>query len=186
MSTLKKLSIATAGAIVVATGLAAETAQAITFTSTPHTSTSDPNGCVTGVSGATAINFNGGTAPSSGFATYSYPNGTTLVRSTGVSGTAAPPYGDTSQYLSIGPSPNASPVTITFQSSVNYFGLYWGSIDSFNQISFYKNASDTTALNTFSGTDILNTASGAQTNITRIGMSISIPQLLTTIFKKWF
>ena len=163
MSNLKKLSIATVGAVFVATGLAAKSAQALNYSSTPHDGNCTTNGCVTSVSGATTIDFNGGTVPSSGFATFSYPNGTTLVRSTNVANTAAAPIGDSSPYLSIGPSPNASPVTVTFQSPVNYFGLYWGSIDSFNQISFYKNASDTTASATYSGTTILSTASGAQT-----------------------
>ncbi len=145
-----------------ATALAADTAQAITLDTTLHTSACDPDGCKTSVSGATTIDFNGGTAPSTGFASYSYSGGT-LVRSGGVANVAAPPYGDTSPYVSIGPSPNASPVTITFQSPLDYFGLYWGSTDNYNSISFYKNVGDANPVQTFTGSDVRADANGGQT-----------------------
>lgn len=162
MNNLKKLSIATAGAIFVTTVTTTNRVLALALNSTPHTGVCDPNGCVTSIIGATTINFNDGTAPSSGFATYSYPSGTTLVRSTNESGIAAAPLGDTTPYVSIGPSPNASPVNITFQAPLDQFGLYWGSTDSYNSISFFRNLTDTTAFATYSGTAITPAADGNQ------------------------
>ena len=44
---------------------------------------------------------------------------------------------DTSDYLSVGAN---SSETITFASEQNAFGLYWGSIDTYNTISFYNGA----------------------------------------------
>lgn len=162
MGTLTNLSISTAGVIFVATVLAADHVLAFTFNSKAHTLACDPNGCVTSISGATTIDFNDGTAPSSGFATYSYPSGTTIVRSTGQANVAAPPLGDTTPYVSIGPSPNASPVNITFEAPLDQFGLYWGSVDAYNSISFFRNLTDTTAFITYGGTAIIPTADGSQ------------------------
>jgi fibronectin-binding autotransporter adhesin len=42
---------------------------------------------------------------------------------------------DTSQYLSVGAN---GAETISFASEQNAFGLYWGSVDSFNKIAFYN------------------------------------------------
>ena len=57
------------------------------------------------------------------------------------SGVTAPPYvgpshggQDTTNYLSIG---GGGSETITFTSEKNSFGLYWGSLDSYNSIKFY-------------------------------------------------
>jgi fibronectin-binding autotransporter adhesin len=47
----------------------------------------------------------------------------------------APGQQDTSHYLSVGS--NASE-TISFAAEQNAFGLYWGSVDSFNKIDFYN------------------------------------------------
>ena len=56
-------------------------------------------------------------------------------------GVTAPPYvgpshggQDTTNYLSIG---GGGSETITFNSEKNTFGLYWGSLDSYNSIKFY-------------------------------------------------
>jgi fibronectin-binding autotransporter adhesin len=60
----------------------------------------------------------------------------------------APGQQDTSHYLSVGS--NASE-TISFAAEQNAFGLYWGSVDSFNKIDFY-NGNKLVA--TYSGADI--------------------------------
>ncbi|CCD91116.1 conserved hypothetical protein [Bradyrhizobium sp. ORS 375] len=56
----------------------------------------------------------------------------------GSSPVSAAPYmadgADRTNYLSIG---NHAQETITFDSAKNSFGLYWGSVDSYNSISFY-------------------------------------------------
>jgi len=57
----------------------------------------------------------------------------------GSSPVSAAPYmdggADQTDYLSIG---NHAQETITFDSAKNSFGLYWGSVDSYNSISFYN------------------------------------------------
>ena len=59
-----------------------------------------------------------------------------------------PGHADTTNYLSIGA--NASE-TITFTAEQNEFGLFWGSVDTFNTISFY-NGSQLVA--SYSGADV--------------------------------
>ena len=56
---------------------------------------------------------------------------------------------DTTNYLSIGGN---SHETITFASEKNTFGLYWGSLDSYNTIKFYDG---TTLVASYTGDDIL-------------------------------
>jgi VCBS repeat-containing protein len=55
---------------------------------------------------------------------------------------------DTTNYLSIG---GGAAETITFAQMENSFGLYWGSVDSFNTIDFYNG---TTLVASFSGSEI--------------------------------
>jgi hypothetical protein len=70
------------------------------------------------------------------------------------SATAAPFVGplpgsqDTTKYLSIG---GGGAETITFASEKNAFGLYWGSLDSYNTIKFYDG---TTLVASYTGNDI--------------------------------
>lgn len=146
MKILKKLSIATAGAVVVAIAIADQAAQAITFNSTAYSSGAcgTTNGCTSSQTGATTIDFNSGSAPTTGFARYSLPSRAAVGTNPLPNATA--PTGDTSPYLAIGGPVNnlgaviggTTTVTIDFSSSLDYFGLYWGSIDSTNSISFYN------------------------------------------------
>ena len=55
---------------------------------------------------------------------------------------------DTTKYLSIGGNGTE---TITFASEKNAFGLYWGSLDSYNSIKFYDGA---TLVASYTGNDI--------------------------------
>lgn len=55
---------------------------------------------------------------------------------------------DTSKYLSIG---GGASETISFATEKNAFGLYWGSVDSYNTIKFY---SGTTLVASYTGADI--------------------------------
>jgi VCBS repeat-containing protein len=59
-----------------------------------------------------------------------------------------PGHTDTTNYLSIGAH---SSETITFASEQNEFGLYWGSADSFNTVSFYDGNN---LVASYSGTDV--------------------------------
>lgn len=150
MITLRKLSMSTARAIIVATTLAAGNVQAFSFSTTPYSSACNPNGCTSSQSGITTINFNNGNAPSTGFATYTF-SGTKYIPNE-LLGTLNPIIqGDATNYLKVGPSATVSSATITFNGKLNYFGLYWGSIDAENTIKFYQGSS---ILKTYTGTDL--------------------------------
>ena len=98
---------------------------------------------------------------SSGYASYSASPGTDglVVQGTALGGDPAyrAPSGVTSQYLTVGSSsanrPNAD-VTINFSPTwlATSFGLLWGSIDSYNTISFFRGGS---LLRSFNGTEVV-------------------------------
>jgi hypothetical protein len=83
-------------------------------------------------------------------------------------GISAPPFGDTTHYLSIGSAaPPTETALLTLSAPVTYLGLYWGSVDTYNTISFLDslgNVITTTGLNNtnYTGSDILNPANGFQ------------------------
>ncbi|MBP0029705.1 PEP-CTERM sorting domain-containing protein [Roseofilum sp. Guam] len=87
------------------------------------------------VEGADTIDFNSG-LPTDGLVTYS-ANPDVAIVSGNIYGAVAPA-GDSSPYLTVSPLA-ATPVTIDFSKPIDYFGLYWGSINlsSQNSISFY-------------------------------------------------
>jgi hypothetical protein len=101
----------------------------------------DSSGLTTCVAGATVVNFNSGSAP----ATYSIVGTGGAVVTGSVSGKYAQPGGpsgplsDQTAYLTV-PSPQANPangsVLATPGGSYNYFGLYWGSMDDYNTLTF--------------------------------------------------
>jgi hypothetical protein len=55
----------------------------------------------------------------------------------GTTASYASPLNDTTDYLAVPINGAPGSVTFDFGNEYNYFGLYWGSIDSFNRISFY-------------------------------------------------
>ena len=72
--------------------------------------------------------------------------GTLAFRNTNVSGIAAAPSGDTSCYAAAPDATGGLGQTMTidwssflvpYGASINYLGLYWGSIDSYNHFKFY-------------------------------------------------
>ncbi|MEH1833102.1 MAG: PEP-CTERM sorting domain-containing protein [Nostoc sp.] len=163
MSTVQKLSLALVGTAVVF--MSANPANAITLTKGSTTPT--PNGIFSTVPGAVTVDFNSGAAPTTGFAQYSSAVGTpTVVQGTQPSQYAAPA-GDESPYLTISPLSSNVPgstgsVTINFAQALDYFGLHWGSVDTYNSITFFNG---NTLLNTFTGSQVPGTtASGNQTS----------------------
>ncbi|HEY0894847.1 MAG TPA: PEP-CTERM sorting domain-containing protein, partial [Cellvibrio sp.] len=69
------------------------------------------------------------------------------------SGKYAQPLGVNSQYLTVpNPSPTTQSALFTLGSAADYFGIFWGSIDSYNFISFYLNNS---LVASYSGSDIV-------------------------------
>ena len=63
-------------------------------------------------------------------------------------GLYAEPYHDTSNYLAVLGNDSE---TVSFNSMRTSFGLYWGSIDTYNSISFYKNGR---LITSFAGSDL--------------------------------
>ena len=108
------------------------------------------------VAGVTTVDFNGGNC-----AGYASCSGDYALVSGNASGLYAAPAGDSTMYLSV-PNPSSSTHSANFQlgTQANYFGLLWGSIDSYNAISFFL---DNALVASFSGADIVgSSANGDQ------------------------
>jgi hypothetical protein len=93
------------------------------------------------VGGLPSYLFNGGSL-----------TGTGAVVDTSLVGRYAQPAGDATNYLSVSYNSKAGAVDFSFSDLQNYFGMYWGSIDSYNSVSFLRNH---VQLATFSGTDVV-------------------------------
>ncbi|MEH2250394.1 Npun_F0296 family exosortase-dependent surface protein [Nostoc sp.] len=161
MSTVQKLSLALVGTAVVF--MSANPANAITakIGGTP----SATNGIFSSVPGVTTVNFETG-APNSGFAKYSTASGTPTVVSGTSNGQYAAPLGDEHNYLTVSPTTsnvpgNTGPVTIDFEQALDYFGLYWGSVDNYNLIAFYNGSK---LLQSFDGSQLPSGGNSSQTN----------------------
>ena len=114
------------------------------------------NGYKTTVKGATTIDFNQGAAPTSGLISYA-GTGSSAVVTGNSSGKYATPWTDSTSYLAVQPD---GATTLTFAKASDYFGLYWGSVDSYNHLDFYKGGK---LLQSFSGNDVSTTAKGQWT-----------------------
>lgn len=123
-------------------GLAAHAAPIITFDSSAAT---DGSSLTTNVAGATVIDFNDGVMP----ANYSGDGG---VVSGSVGGRYAAPAGNSTNYLSVAIDVPVGEQQIIAGGTFNYFGLYWGSIDNYNTLSFYNGADQVLRL---TGADVI-------------------------------
>ena len=102
-------------------------------------------GQTTQVAGATVVDFEGGKPAS-------YTGAGSVVNFS--SSTTAAPAGDSTYYYSVA-YPNQSGVgtfTAAAGASYDYFGLYWGSIDDYNTLNFYRNGSLVDSVN---GVDVI-------------------------------
>ena len=78
--------------------------------------------------------------------------GTVYPAYTNVSGLTAAPAFDESNFLSV-PNPNSDfSLTASLGATYDYFGLFWGSVDTYNSISFSLKGEVT---ETFDGTDLI-------------------------------
>lgn len=100
----------------------------------------------TSVSGATVEDFNDGTC-----GTYNTCSGDFQIVSGSVSGQYAQPANTTSDFLSVPASGSSGTAMLTLGTAANYFGLYWGSIDGYNTLSFLLGG---TEIASFTGTEI--------------------------------
>ena len=80
--------------------------------------------------------------------------------------TASAPFGvterDKTNYMTVPVTGGTGSITATLGAHYNYFGLWWGSVDSYNTLSFYNDAA---LVASFTGTSITspNAANGNQT-----------------------
>jgi len=153
MTSIKKLSLVIMGAAVFTVISDPADAITLTFGGTPVAG----QGQFSNVAGVTTIDFESG-APTSGLAIYSAPIGYPTV----VTGNIDPSLEDISRYLTVSTidARGTSPVTIDFANPLDYFGLYWGTPDAYNTISFFNGD---TLLQSFTGDAIVSsiTPSGA-------------------------
>src|SRR5258708_10159065 len=75
-------------------------------------------------------------------------SGSGSIENTSLVGKYAQPAGDTTNYLTVSYPTAAGAVQLAFSSPENYFGLFWGSLDSYNTITFLR---DQGQIATFSG-----------------------------------
>jgi hypothetical protein len=106
-------------------GICASIAHAV-----PVVSLSASGVTTTAVAGATTINFN------NGLCGYSACSGNYQIVSGSVSGQYAQPAGTNTPYLSVPNPVSNGTATFSLGTQANYFGLFWGSIDTYNSISF--------------------------------------------------
>jgi len=78
-----------------------------------------------------------------------------------LSGQSAPPAGDTTMYVTV-PEPKAGSGTAIIDfgdATYNYFGLFWGSVDTYNTLSFWN---DGTEQDSIAGSAVASPANGNQ------------------------
>jgi len=167
MFTLQKLSLLLVGTTIVFMGV--KPANAITL-STGGVNHNDGQGLVSGISGTTTINFNNGqTSTPDGFAQFSSNGSAPTIVQGSIAGQYAEPAGDTSPFLAISPEINTlsstpifGEVTINFAQALDYFGFYWGSVDTFNTVLLFNGDQ---LVGDFSGSNVPGTtATGNQTS----------------------
>jgi len=110
------------------------------------------------VAGATVVDFDGSLSLPGNY------SGAGSILNHSVSGQSAAPAGDDTNYYSVAYPAVTGTGTFTADAgaSYDYFGLYWGSIDNYNSLSFYSGSS---LLATITGLDVIaaGTALGDQT-----------------------
>jgi len=158
MNTIKLTSIAFAGTLAVVASATSASAFSISVGGTLAAG----EGYKSSVAGAQTIDFNSG-LPSNNMVTYSGIVNNIVTGSK--SGQHATPAGDTTSYLTISNKGAnvvgaTGSVTLNFAKALDYFGLYWGSVDTYNFVDFYSGGS---LLKTFGGADVSNTAKGSWT-----------------------
>jgi len=119
----------------------------------------NPGSVSPGYAAAPVVNFNGLTPGSLGSYTFDSrgPNGAVTLTGTGAventsrSGVYAQPAGITGDYLTVSDRTPSGAELLTFSVPENYFGLYWGSIDAYNFVSFLNQGQVIAA---YSGTEV--------------------------------
>lgn len=143
------------GGLLVIGALCTGSANAVTIT---YDFTLDAQGLpTTTVAGATVVDF------SAGCGAYASCFGNGAIVQGSVPGFYAAPglLSDTNPYLTVPRDLSVTPLsaTLLLPTTANYFGLFWGSVDNYNTLSFLFNGS---TVSSFTGLDITSTANGNQ------------------------
>ncbi len=105
----------------------------------------------------TTIDFNSGSAPTTGFAKYSFANntGASSVRADQWAPAGSTGEKNTSKYLAVF---NGDAATINLDKTINYFGIDWGAVSENNTFSFYQSGTSgkDTLVKSFTSADLLN------------------------------
>lgn len=118
----------------------------------------------TSVAGATVMSFGSGLCAVGGYSScvgnYDVVTGSVVGRYAAPAGGAA-----NNPYLTVPEDTAVGPLAVTASlaggATANYFGLFWGSIDNYNTLSFLYNG---TTVASFTGLDIVIPADGNQTS----------------------
>ena len=94
------------------------------------------NGLMSSIGSACSVDFNGGNAANLCGATYTGAGPSNFA--IGTTGAHATPVGDSTPYLSIGRT-DGSRVVIDLVTPRDYFGFYYGSLDTYNEVRFLLN-----------------------------------------------
>ncbi|HWV15336.1 MAG TPA: PEP-CTERM sorting domain-containing protein [Cellvibrio sp.] len=131
---------------------------AVGASAAPVVSLSKGNQVTTQVADAVTVDFNAGCG-------YASCSGNYKIVSGSLPGAYTQPFAIDSPYLSLA-NPSAAIHTAVFDlgTTANYFGLFWGSIDDYNSITFYR---DNVELASVSGADI----AGKQANGNSVGFA---------------
>jgi PEP-CTERM motif len=106
----------------------------------------DPGVYTTQIAGATTVDFNDDTCGQ-----YTSCTGNGALVTGNAAGRYASPLGISDSYLSAAYYSPIGSVTLTTPGSYDYFGLYWGSLDSYNSIHFYN---DETLIGSYQGAEV--------------------------------
>lgn len=75
---------------------------------------------------------------------------------------------DTTKYLTTG----TGTVTLEMAAPQRYFGLLWGSVDTYNTLSFYRNGALLAGLHSLTGSNVIASANGNQGDIGTVYVNI--------------
>lgn len=117
-------------------------------------SLSAPGVQTTAVAGATVVDFN-----DYSIGAYTSAVGQYQIVQGNLAGKYAAPKGDTTPFLSVPNPVSNGQVTFQLGTLASYFGLYWGSIDSYNTLEFLR---DGAVVASFTGSQITAVADGNQ------------------------
>jgi hypothetical protein len=114
-----------------------------------------------GLNGFMNVDFNDGTAPTTGPVQYSFQNSGSSVRDDQWAATAHTGERNNSKYLAVF---NGSDVTINLASKFNYFGINWGAISDNNTFTFYRGNKLVKSFNTQDINPLATVTAGHQNN----------------------